>query len=198
VKRRAGWILATAAALALLGFCAPRASVQTGTGVLAPDEPVQRMIDRGEAWTRDCHRFTPRAHFTVQARVLGREDYRFDRGARVAPMDLALGWGRMSDGAVLERIDISQGARWWHWRSSAMPIPAQEVQRSAANMHLIPATEAVADRLDQVRVGQVVTLRGKLVDVRGDDGFRWSTSLSRTDSGDGACELVWVESVELR
>jgi hypothetical protein len=41
-----------------------------------------------------------------------------------------------------------------------------------------------------------VTASGYLVDIRGADGFTWSTSLSRTDTGDGACEVFWVERLE--
>jgi hypothetical protein len=49
--------------------------------------------------------------------------------------------------------------------------------------------------LRRPRPGEVVTLRGYLVDVRGPNGFRWNTSLRRDDTGDGACELMWVEQV---
>ena len=47
-----------------------------------------------------------------------------------------------------------------------------------------------------------MTLRGKLVDVEVHDPagrvvFRSRTSLRRDDVGSGACENVWVESVEV-
>ncbi len=38
-------------------------------------------------------------------------------------------------------------------------------------------------------------MSGYLVDVRGPNGFRWNTSLSRNDTGDGACEIMWIESL---
>ena len=37
---------------------------------------------------------------------------------------------------------------------------------------------------------------GFLVDVRGPGGFAWNTSMTRNDTGDGACEIVWVETME--
>ena len=52
-------------------------------------------------------------------------------------------------------------------------------------------------RLRRLRPGQVVTLTGYLVDVRGPGGFRWNTSLRRDDTGDGACELMWIERVSI-
>jgi hypothetical protein len=44
----------------------------------------------------------------------------------------------------------------------------------------------------------VVALTGYLVEVRGPDGFRWRSSLTREDTGNGACELVWVEKLDVR
>jgi len=41
-----------------------------------------------------------------------------------------------------------------------------------------------------------VKLSGYLVDVRGDDGWSISTSMTREDTGAGACEVIWVEEFE--
>ena len=35
-----------------------------------------------------------------------------------------------------------------------------------------------------------------LVAAQGDDGWQWRSSLSREDSGDGACELIYVCELE--
>jgi len=49
-----------------------------------------------------------------------------------------------------------------------------------------------------VRVGQVVALRGYLVRVQSPDGWRWNSSMTRSDSGNGACEVVWVRHIAVR
>jgi hypothetical protein len=49
---------------------------------------------------------TSLASFDIRARVLARERYRFDRAADLSPIDLALGWGRMSESAVLDQLKI--------------------------------------------------------------------------------------------
>jgi hypothetical protein len=49
----------------------------------------------------------------------------------------------------------------------------------------------------KLRPGQIVTIGGYLVDVRGPNGFTWNTSLTRGDTGNGACEIVWVESLSV-
>lgn len=143
------------------------------------------------------HRITALETFSIEARVLGREDYRFDRGARLSPTDLALGWGPMADPQVTRHIDIRQGNRWYYWRTDTFPIPRRDIERHSANMHMIPANSEAARVLGQVRVGQLIRLSGQLVRVEGDDGFQWVSSLSRDDTGNGACELIWVEQLQI-
>lgn len=141
----------------------------------------------------------PLAGFSVAARVLSREDYRHGREADYSPMDLALGWGRMRDDAVLQRLSLSQSLRYYRygWRDDP-PIPPDEIVRSSANMHLIPADATVAAALDGVAAGDRVRIDGWLVRIDASDGWRWTSSLSREDSGGGACELVYVCTVTRR
>jgi hypothetical protein len=37
-----------------------------------------------------------------------------------------------------------------------------------------------------------------LVEADGRDGWKWRSSLTRDDTGDGACELMWVEWMRAR
>ena len=84
----------------------------------------------------------------------------------LVPTDLALGWGRMSDSAVLAKIDITQSGRFYYWRVKEFPIPRREIETSSANMHMIPADNDVKRQLEQVREGQLVRIEGFLVDAR--------------------------------
>lgn len=162
---------------------------------LRPQTPMPQVTTTGGVIRLDGHTITPLQPFQLEALVLGREDYRFDRGAKVSPTDLALGWGPMADPQVLARIDIRQGNRWYYWRTADFPIPRRDIETHSANMHLIPANQAVAHTLKRIRPGQRIALSGQLVRVDGDDGFHWQSSLTRDDVGEGACELIWLESL---
>jgi hypothetical protein len=166
------------------------------TGMLIAHEPVQAAVRTSPRLTLDRYRVEPLAAYTIEARVLGTERYRFGREAEISPVDFAVGWGAMSDSAVLQQIDITQSGRFYFWRVQQFPIPQQEIESHSANMHMIPANAAVARTLEKVRPGHIVRLRGYLVAISADDGWQWRSSLSRTDTGNGACELMWVESVE--
>lgn len=174
-------------------------SIDRAPGVLAPTAPEQRGIatDRPQ-FQKQGYTLAALARFTLAARVLGIEHYHFDRGADLVPIDLALGWGPMSDSSVLSKISISQGGRFYYSHVDGFPILRREIEINSANMHLIPADAAVEKVLKRARVGNIVQLSGYLVEARAGDGWRWVSSLTREDTGAGACELIWVERIELR
>jgi hypothetical protein len=141
----------------------------------------------------------PLAGFSIDARVLSREDYGLGREADFSPTDLALGWQRMREDTVLSRLDISQSSRWYNYRwQGEPPLPPNEIARSSANMHMIPSDAATAAALRRVRAGDEVRIDGWLVEVAADDGWRWRSSLSRDDKGSGACEVVYVCAITAR
>jgi hypothetical protein len=139
--------------------------------------------------------FTNPESFSLEARVLSREDYRFGREAELSPTDLALGWGPMTNDDVVDQIEVSQGNRWYHWRTERYPIPRADIESHSANVHLVPATEQASADLSRVRKDDRIRLEGRLVDVVADDGWRWRSSRSRTDTGNGACELMLLERI---
>ena len=167
-----------------------------GPGVMAAKAPQQSAPRVDSVIEMDGYKITPLADFKINAKVLSRREYSFGREADLSPVDFALGWGKMSDEAVLQKIKISQSNRWYRWRVGEFPIPQQEIQTHSANMHIIPKDRSLAKVISNIRKGSVVTLTGQLVRVDGDKGWKWTSSLSRDDIGAHACELFFVESVE--
>jgi len=168
-------------------------AVELGPGVLAAEDPVQKDLTSPDTFNIEDYRITPLAEFRIRAKVLSRETYSMGPESDLSPIDLALGWGRMSDEAVLEDIEISQSGRWYRWRSASFPIPRREIETHSANMHLIPADELIEDDIESIRKGEVVELQGFLVRADRDDGWRWVSSLTRDDTGARSCEVFYVK-----
>jgi len=169
-------------------------------GILIPEDPYQQLVSGTRTWKMGDYQVTALAEYRIRARVLHTESYWFDRGADLSPIDLAVGWGRMSDQSILDQLEFWQGQRWYrYWpRKSAFPLSQDEMNAHSANMHLIPANAEMKRALNSIRVGNLVDLEGYLVQVDGPDGFTWRSSLSRTDAGNGACELFRVEKATIR
>ena len=190
-------VLALAAMGAGVAALVEGRAIDRPPGVLVTDEPWQELVKQPPFAYGD-YQLTPLADFEVEARVLSVEQYNVDGGAAVSPIDFALGWGPMSDSAVLSHFRISQGARFFTIYPDEQAIDLKTAMRNASNMHLIPADGALEDHLKEVRPGNIVLLRGQLVSVAGPNNFTWTSSLTRGDTGNGACELFYVESVEKR
>jgi hypothetical protein len=166
-------------------------------GVLVTEPPMQVNVPAGELATREGFRLTAVARYALRGRVLGTKRYHGGVQAPLVPVDVAIGWGRMSDQAVLDQLDVTMGNRFffYEWRGSP-PIPQDEIKCSAANNHVISATDQVRSRIAHLRIGQIVELQGWLVDADGPNGFHWPTSRRRDDTGNGACELFYVEEAQ--
>ena len=190
-------LLFAASLLVLIAFTFLDTSINHGPGVLAPEAPRQEVVPSGLLFMHEDYLIEPLATFDAKARVLSHKRYRLGRESELSPVDLALGWGAMSNEDVLDHFSISQSNRWYWWRYKTLPITKQEVIYSSANMHMVPADDLVKRQLMRIRDGHVVRIKGYLIEVRAEDGWRWRSSLSRTDSGGSACELVWVEDIEI-
>jgi hypothetical protein len=142
------------------------------------------------------YEFSGQEDFVLEGRVLSRENYRMGRESDLSPVDLAMGWDRMTEDAVIDQLEISQRNRWYYWNAEEFPIPRSEIQSSSANMHIIPANEMVAIELGRVSARDRIRLTGQLVDISAADGWRWRSSRSRTDTGSGACELLLLQRID--
>jgi len=165
-----------------------------GNGIIASQQPIQQSIGQSN-FELNGYTITPLQSFEIEARVLSTEHYSIDREADLSPVDLALGWGRMSDEAILKNIQVSQMSRFYYWHVDKFPIPRDEIEKHSANMHMIPADSQIEKQLKSVRVGQVVSIKGELVEANATDGWHWKSSLTRDDTGRGACELVYVKEI---
>lgn len=178
-------------------FFYPETVITLPPGVTAPDQPKQVNISEPQVWSRNGFNFKALAEYKIKARVLSRNNFSLGKESEISPLDLALGWGPMSDQSVIDKIDISQSNRWYHWKADVLPIPMKEISLNSANVHIIPKDESVKEKFDEVYKGSLIETKGYLVEVTTADGWRWKSSLKRDDTGGGSCELFWVEELTI-
>ena len=149
-------------------------------------------------------RLEPRATYRITGYAVETSRTLLDEWDFAMPLDVALAWGPAADPEVLRHLTFHLSGRyvsWWYDAETpraAVPALASHI----SNNHLIPADDGVAGVLRTIRVGDLVTLRGRLVDVEirdaaGRAAFRSRTSLVRDDVGSGACEQIWVEAAQV-
>ncbi|MGH8665961.1 MAG: hypothetical protein ACREUX_17005 [Burkholderiales bacterium] len=165
-------------------------------GILAPDAPqIEAVAGEPEVFERNEHVLTALARFSGHARVLSVDRYG-DRASKVAPLDVALGWGPMSDSATLKVVDVAQTERGVVFQSFDPKLPDEQVAAYVLNLHVVAADGELRKRLGELRAGNVVRIEGWLVEAVAGDGWRW-----RGTARDGAptmpATLLWLEKLEV-
>ena len=140
---------------------------------------------------------TPLAAYEITAVVLSKKRYYFDWSAEIAPFDFALGWKGMAKEYTRKTVRIRQRSRWYFFEiRGESPYTPEYVSRNSANTHVIPATENIRRALRRVKKDDIIKMAGFLISahgfIRGKE-VRWKSSLSREDTGDGACEILYVQ-----
>ena len=209
MEGRTGTVL-KAAAIALVAWLAidrfvPAVPLSFLSSEAAPrpnalKEPVQAEPTVGpfaETRGRRTFRITPRAAYDVAARVGATERYRSGASGSLLPWDFVLTWGAVTREPAWPHISFTQTGRFYLWSTRDASLDLGYVSSHTANTHLVPGSSRVASALARVRRGDVVRLEGDLVDIDGPDGFVWKTSLTRTDTGAGACETLYVRAITI-
>ena len=205
---RLGVVLLGLSALAFVGyrFVLPRAWSQAATSPLVLDgEPAQTPLEQPESLTvtRDGRKYVIEKlfHYDISGEVLSASTYDVTWTNDFADVDLALLWGTRR-AELKSRFKFSQMGRWLFWRTEE-PVSDEdrlEITRHISNNHLIPSETSahLGSAFRMLRTGDEVRLTGWLVRIVGPGGETLATSsTSRDDTGDGACEVVWVEQLQV-
>lgn len=165
-------------------------------------EPLQEEVSDVEPiqWRHDQDVVTikPLARYRIAGQVVGTSRYRFGWQGALVPWDVGLVWGQMASAEVLDHIHFQQSGRFLHYLYSAkLPVDEGYVVNHAANNHWIPATDNVRRAIGQLDEGDRLEAEGYLVRAERQGGGEWSSSLTRNDTGDGACELMYVKRLKV-
>lgn len=133
--------------------------------------------------------------FKGDFRILGSKVYRNDEQAKFSPIDYAVSWGLFAEPEIARHISVNQYDRYLNWKIDRLPVPKEQAMQMVSNMHIIPANPDIAEQIKHVKRGDLVRLKGELVEIK-DKDLVWTSSLTPTDTGDGACELFRVSSIE--
>ena len=133
--------------------------------------------------------------FKGDFRILGSKVYSADPQAKFSPIDYAVSWGLFAEPEIARHISVNQYDRYLNWKMDRVPVPVEQAKQMVSNMHIIPANPEIAKAIKKVKRGDLVRMQGELVEVR-DKDLVWTSSLTPTDTGDGACEVFRVSSIQ--
>jgi hypothetical protein len=169
-------------------------------------EPIQEQTENEppitfekKGWT---FTITPKANYKISGEVISVKKYYYGFNALLSPVDIALVFGDLYTSGLYKEIKWSQSGRWYWWKYGSS-FPKQDdkyIARWSSNNHIIPATENVKKAAKSVSKGDLITLEGYLIFIDGkkeDQSFWWRSSLSRSDTGDGSCEVIYLKKIRI-
>jgi len=165
------------------------------------EEPFQKVLDDVQSvqiYTKEgVINLDLIAEYKAWGVIKGRKNYSSDNAAKVSPMDIVLAWGTLNRSEIDEKIRYTQSSRCYFYKYKEDIVVEQiNIGRMSSNIHIIPADESVLKALKKSGVGDYMELTGYLVNVDfGDGGPLWVSSITREDTGDGACEIMYVTGV---
>ena len=180
-------------------------AVVRGEAVDVSGEPRQTALPSPEVVPVEVHgqSYLLEKHhrYEISGEVLSMETYNVTFKSEFFDVDLGLIWGpRLAD--LKQKYSFNQGGRWLFWSSkdSVSDDERRYITAHISNNHLIPA----AGRRNLFKAvrwpgrGDKVRIAGYLVTVKNPSGgVAVASSTSRDDSGAGACEVIWVEEIQI-
>ena len=112
--------------------------------------------------------------------------------------DLCVVWGKNVDSGVYLEMEFHNDSWtcWYSWPNREVGERFQKSQLS--NNHLLIDDDALKARLMQAEPGDQIRLTGMLAEYSNPaNGFFRSTSTTRMDTGNGACETIYVTGFEI-
>ena len=115
-------------------------------------------------------------------------------------VDLCVIWGKNAVSGAYRNIAFSSGQFVCYLEAPSRAAFAAFDQSGLSNNHLLSADPAIVRQLRSVRVGDQIRFRGYLAEYSHNHNgqpFHRGTSTVRHDTGNRACETVYVKDIEI-
>ena len=112
--------------------------------------------------------------------------------------DLCVIWGDNVKSGVYRQMEFHNGTWtcWFSWPNREVGERFDDAQLS--NNHLLIDDDEIKRKLMQAEPGDHIRLKGMLVEYSNPgNGFQRGTSTTRTDTGNGACETIYINEFEV-
>jgi len=189
----------------LIGYDRPEVTGVEFEKIDTSQDPVQAPYKSDDPIIRDikcgCFTITPVAEYKIWGVVVGKETYSSDWDGKISPMDLTIVWGKLAEPEYDRYVSYRHGNRWYFYQyKPGCPLDQSYIISHSSNNHIIPARENIRRAIKTLKRKEKVVLEGFLVNLKGiykGKSVTWNTSLSRTDTGSGSCELFYVSKLRI-
>jgi len=111
-------------------------------------------------------------------------------------LDVCVVWGTNASNGYLHAFDFWNGIFTCNFKTRDQAAWDAFDLTAVSNNHLLSDDPLIRRQVQKLRVGDQIRVRGKLASYVSGNGSRRGTSTTRDDTGNGACETIYVESFQ--
>jgi hypothetical protein len=111
--------------------------------------------------------------------------------------DVCVVWSDTAFSPHLGKIDFWNGIFTCNVKTTDDVAWANFKMNQLSNNHLLSADPATRERIDGIHIGDQIRIKGQLASYGAIGGPERGTSTTREDTGNGACETIFVEEFEI-
>ncbi len=112
-------------------------------------------------------------------------------------LDVCVVWGDNTTRAQLDRLQFWNGIFTCNVQTRDQAAWDSFDMNQLSNNHLIATDNDIRKRVRDIRIGDQIRVRGYLAGYSSTGVGKRGTSTTRTDTGDGACETIYVEHFDI-
>ena len=112
-------------------------------------------------------------------------------------LDVCVVWGDNITTAQLDKLQFWNGIFTCNVQTRDQVAWDSFDMNQLSNNHLISNDERIRDRVKDIKIGDQIRVRGFLSGYSSAGVGKRGTSTTRTDTGDGACETIYVERFDI-
>ena len=118
--------------------------------------------------------------------------YNNEAFSRISPLDVSISWGKTANVKNHKKIKYTSiGDRKVY---SSYSYDAVYNSNELSNNHLIPKNDKIKKYLSLIKKNDYIRIEGYLVNVSSKNWYS-NTSTTRTDTGEGSCEIIYVTNI---
>lgn len=111
--------------------------------------------------------------------------------------DLCVIWGANVSSEIYKKIHFSSGSWTCYVQWDDYETGRIFSMSSLSNNHILSSSKSIKKLLKDVSIGDHIKFNGYLSEYSHDQGFFRGTSVTRFDTGNGACETVFLSDFEI-
>ena len=112
-------------------------------------------------------------------------------------LDVCVVWGENATGDHLRKLQYWNGIFTCNVKTRDSAAWAAFNMNQLSNNHLLSDDPFIRDQVTNVQIGDQIRVRGWLSSYGSEGGGKRGTSTTRTDTGDGACETIFVDRFDI-